>query len=59
MLVQGNGESIGLPEIMADTNVELKGLGKMFSKTYYVDQSTHTVSTSGYKTSFKVKDTTI
>lgn len=59
MLVQGSGESIGLPEIMADTNVELKGLGKMFSKTYYVDQSTHTISTSGYKTSFKVKDTTI
>jgi phage protein D len=59
MLVQGSGESIGLPEIMADTNVELKGLGRMFSKTYYVDQSTHTISTSGYKTTFKVKDTTI
>ncbi len=59
MFVQGSGESIGLPEIMADTNIELKGLGSMFSKTYYVDQSTHTISTSGYKTSFKVKDTTI
>ena len=59
MLVQGSGESIGLPEIVADTNVELMGLGKMFSKTYYVDQSTHTISTSGYKTTFKVKDTTI
>ena len=44
---------------MADTNLELKGLGTLFSKTYYVDQSTHTISTSGYKTSFKVKDTTI
>lgn len=59
MFVQGSGESIGLPEIMADTNIELLGLGKLFSKTYYVDQSTHTISTSGYKTSFKVKDTTI
>jgi len=59
MFVQGSGESIGLPEIMADTNVELKGLGAMFSKTYYIDQTTHTVSSSGYKTSFKVKDTTI
>jgi uncharacterized protein len=59
MFVQGSGESIGLPEIMADINVELKGLGAMFSKTYYVDQSTHTISTSGYKTSFKVKDTNI
>ncbi|HEU4593528.1 MAG TPA: contractile injection system protein, VgrG/Pvc8 family [Pyrinomonadaceae bacterium] len=59
LLVQGGGESIGLPEILADTNVELKGLGKLFSKTYYVEQSTHTVSTSGYRTTFKVKDTTV
>lgn len=59
LLVQGGGESIGIPEIRADSNIELKGLGKLFSKTYYVEQSTHTVSTSGYKTTFKIKDTTI
>lgn len=58
MFVQGGGESIGLPEILADKNVSLLGLGKLFSKTYYVEQSTHTVSTSGYNTAFKVKDTT-
>lgn len=57
--VQGSGESIGVPEILADTNIELLGLGKKFSRTYYVEQSTHTVSTSGYRTTFKVKDTTI
>ena len=59
LFVQGSGESIGLPEILADTNIELLGLGKLFSKTYYVEQTTHTVNTSGYKTTFKVKDTTI
>ncbi|HET9532618.1 MAG TPA: contractile injection system protein, VgrG/Pvc8 family [Blastocatellia bacterium] len=59
LFVQGSGESIGLPEILADKNIELKGLGKLFSKSYYVEQSTHTISTSGYKTTFKVKDTTI
>jgi uncharacterized protein len=59
LFVQGSGESIGVPEILADTNVELLGLGKLFSKTYYVEQSTHTINTSGYHTTFKVKDTTI
>lgn len=59
LFVQGSGESIGLPDIRADKNIELKGLGKLFSKTYYIEQSTHTVSTSGYTTTFKVKDTTI
>lgn len=59
MFVQGGGESIGVPDILADRNIELLGLGKLFSKTYYVEQSTHTVSTAGYRTAFKVKDTTI
>lgn len=59
LFVQGSGESIGLPEIRANTNIELTGLGKPFNKTYYVEQSTHTISTSGYRTTFKVKDTTI
>lgn len=59
LLVQGSGESIGLPEIMADKNIELKGLGRLFSKTYYVRKSTHTIDTSGYRTTFGVKDTTI
>jgi phage protein D len=59
LFVQGSGESIGLPEIRANTNIELLGMGKPFSKTYYVEQSTHTINTSGYRTTFKVKDTTI
>lgn len=59
LFVQGSGESVGVPDILADTNIELLGLGKLFSKTYYVEQSTHTVNTSGYHTTFKVKDTTI
>lgn len=58
-LLTGSGESIGLPEIRADRNIELLGLGELFSKTYYIEQSTHTISSSGYKTTFKVKETTI
>ena len=59
LYVQGTGESIGLPELKADENIELLGLGHDFSKTYYVEQTTHTINTSGYRTTFKVKDTTI
>jgi uncharacterized protein len=59
MFVQGSGESIGIPALMADSNIELKGLGALFSKTYYVDQTTHSISTSGFKTTFKIKESTI
>ncbi len=59
LFVQGSGETIGLPELRADENIELLGLGREFSKTYYVEQTTHTINTSGYRTTFRVKDTTI
>jgi hypothetical protein len=55
----GSGESIGIPEIRADRNIKLEGLGTLFSKIYYIDQSTHTINNSGYKTTFKVKETTV
>ena len=59
LFVKGSGESIGVPDIRPNTNIELLGLGKLFSKTYLVEQATHTISTSGYRTTFKVKETTI
>jgi phage protein D len=58
LFVQGSGESIGIPEIRAGMNIQLAGLGRLFSRPYYVQQSTHTINTSGYRTTFKVKDTT-
>jgi phage protein D len=57
--VGGRGESIGIPDIRANVNVSLKGLGDFFDTTLYVHQATHTVDTSGYRTTFEVKDTTI
>lgn len=53
----GEGETIGLPEIRPDRNVELDGLGSPFSKKYYIQEATHKIDTSGYRTRFKVKDT--
>ncbi len=51
----GSGESIGIPDILAGTNIKLEGLGKKFSQKYYVTQTNHSISSSGYKTTFNVK----
>ena len=53
----GEGETIGLPAIRPDRNVALDGLGAPFSKTYYIQQATHKIDASGYRTRFKVKET--
>lgn len=57
--VKGSGEVIGIPLLFIDQIIGFKGLGEKFSKNYYLEKSTHTVSASGYKTTFNVKDTTI
>jgi len=53
----GEGETIGLPEIRPDRNVELASLGVPFSKIYYIQQATHKIDSNGYRTRFKVKET--
>lgn len=55
----GEAEALGLPEIRPDKNVALENLGDPFSRTYYVHQTTHKVDGSGYRTRFKVKDTSL
>jgi phage protein D len=39
--------------------VELSGLGKKFSRRYYVERSTHIISSGGYTTNFSVKENTV
>lgn len=51
----GDGETIGLPEVRPDRNIELAKLGA-FSKTYYIEQATHKIDSNGYRTKFKVKE---
>ena len=34
-------------------------LGRRFSKVYYVEQATHHIDGNGYRTRFKVKETTL
>ncbi|GAA2756221.1 phage late control D family protein [Actinopolymorpha rutila] len=57
--VTGSGESIGVPEILPDTNVALGGLGRAFSRTYYVSAANHRLDANGYHTTFTVQEATI
>jgi phage protein D len=57
--VKGSGESIGVPEIVPNVNIALTGLGNVFSKIYYVSESTHKIDGSGYRTTFKIEETSV
>jgi phage protein D len=58
-LVTGSGECLGLPELRAGKSIRLEGLGKTFSKAYYMEKTNHNINGSGYRTTFNVKETTI
>jgi phage protein D len=53
--VRGSAETVGIPGLRSGQVVELGGLGKRFNGLYYVDDATHSISSSGYTTSFNVK----
>ena len=54
--VRGSGECIGMPELAIDRRIHIDGIGKVYSRAYYVEQVTHALSASGYRTTFKVRD---
>ena len=55
----GDAETLGLPELRPDRNVQLDNLGAQFSRVYYVQSATHKVDANGYRTRFKVKETAL
>ncbi|HYJ30862.1 MAG TPA: contractile injection system protein, VgrG/Pvc8 family [Allosphingosinicella sp.] len=57
--VTGEGECIGVPGIMPDTRLTLSGLGRVFSKSYYVSEATHRLDENGYHTRFAVQEPTL
>jgi Bacteriophage probable baseplate hub protein len=57
--VTGEADCIGLPDVRPDRNVTLGNLGSPFSKTYYVEKTTHKVDGSGYRMKVRVKDVSI
>ena len=57
--VTGEGECIGVPAILPDTRLTLSGLGRVFSKSYYVSEATHRFDDRGYRTRFAVQEPTL
>jgi hypothetical protein len=50
----GSGTTVGDPHIRSGAVIRLEGLGPDFSGDYRVSSATHTVDSSGYRTSFEV-----
>lgn len=57
--LKGSGECLGLPELRAGKSVVLNGLGRKFSRSYYIEKTNHNISSSGYRTTFNVKEPTL
>jgi phage protein D len=53
----GTGKAIGLPDLRPGDNVEIHGVGRRFSGTYFVTKATHTLNASGLLTDFTVRKT--
>lgn len=51
----GSGSTAGDPRIKASRVVNFEGLGKQFSGLYRITSATHTLDSSGYKTSFQAR----
>ncbi len=52
--VTGEGRGAGYSSLRAGKTVEITGVGR-FEGIYYVTSTTHTIDTTGYNTSFKVR----
>jgi len=51
----GSGSTVGDPHITAGSVLRLEGLGVEFGGLYRVTSATHTIDSSGYRTSFEVR----
>ncbi len=54
-IVKASGTCVGLPELRAGQYVTIQGVGSRLSGTYFVTDSTHTISDSGYVTKFNAR----
>jgi len=46
---------IGIPDLIPGMTIGLEGLGKRFSRDYYVEKTLHTISSEGYETTVSVR----
>jgi phage protein D len=54
--ITANGQVIGIPDLRPGDNIEVQGLGQRFSGQYYVTKVTHSLGSSGYTTTFDVRN---
>jgi phage protein D len=54
--ITANGQVIGIPDLRPGDNIEVQGLGVRFSGQYYVTKVTHSLGSSGYTTTFDVRN---
>ena len=54
-MLKASGSTVGLPELRAGRTMQIEGLGKYFSGTYFVTDTTHTIGTDGYRTTFNAR----
>jgi phage protein D len=53
--VTAQGTTVGLPDLRAGQRVRIKGVGSHFSGTYFVTDTTHTITDAGYTTHFSAR----
>lgn len=56
--IQGRGTTLGIPGLRPGTMVMVDGVGR-FNGRYYVTESTHSIGTGGYSTSFNVQKNSV
>jgi phage protein D len=53
--VSGTGATIGIPDLLPGTTMEIDGVGPKFTGLYYVVRTVHSLGTGGYTTTFDVQ----
>lgn len=53
--ITGSGQIIGLPDLRPGDNMDLDGLGKRFSGSYYVKKVEHAIGSGGFTSRFEVR----
>jgi uncharacterized protein len=53
--IKASGTTVGLPDLRAGVNVEIRGLGPRFSGRYFVTETTHSIGNGGYTTKFSAR----
>jgi phage protein D len=53
-LIEGKGQTVGLPDLRAGGKIKIAGLGR-YNGLYVITGTTHTIGDSGYTTSFSAR----